>query len=95
MAAAVAAHIQQEPGAAVRPEFHFLLKGRQGFIPVRPQHADHLFRAYAAGAVQGLGAMELGEFQPGRFPDVHDFLRVLVHEDSHAADQRGVQGRGA
>ena len=39
--------------------------------------------------------MELGEFQPGRFHDVHDFLRVLVHEDSHAADQRGVQGRGA
>ena len=95
VAAAVAARIQQEPGAAVRPEFHFLLKGRQGFITVRPQYADHLFRTDAARAVQGLGAVKLGEFQPGRFHDVHDFLRVLVHEDSHAADQRGVQGCGA
>ena len=24
--------------------------------------------------------------------DIHDFLRVLVHENAHAADQGGVQG---
>ena len=39
-----------------------------------------------------MGAMKLGEFQTGRFHDIHDFLRVLVHENAHAADQGGVQG---
>ena len=42
-----------------------------------------------------MGAMELGEFQPGRFHDIHDFLRILIHENSHAADQGGIQSRGA
>ena len=42
-----------------------------------------------------MGTMKLGEFQTGRFHDIHDFLRVLVHENAHAADQGGVQGRRA
>ncbi len=38
---------------------------------------------------QRMGAMELGEFQPGRFHDIHDFLRILIHENS----PRGGSGR--